>query len=60
MNIFKQVSDSLSEATMRLTRTEEVKNWLNQIQDALKREKKWREAGAKVVSLYEQQRGAVV
>lgn len=60
MNIFKQISDSLTGSASKLTRTKEVQNWLNEIQDALKREKTWRADAERTVALYEQQSASSV
>lgn len=58
MQLFKKMFDKLDEGVQALTRDANVADWLVKLEDAQKREKKWRQEGQRVVELYEQQRNA--
>lgn len=58
-NIFSKIKDAMTGAAATVSRTPEVKKWMDDIGEALKREKNWRKEGQKVVELYEQAASAL-
>lgn len=56
MDLFKKIADAVTGAASTIRRSDEVKSWLDQIDDAMKREKAWRESAEKIVKLFEDQK----
>lgn len=58
MDLFKKIFKSAEETAAKLVRDEKVQRWLDEIGEAEKREKKWRDKASSVVNLYEQEKAA--
>lgn len=54
-DVFGKIKKAFSEGVDASTRTDAVKNWLDQLTDAEKREKDWRKNANQVIKLYEQE-----
>lgn len=58
MGLFSNLFDKGSEAVAKMARDAAVQKWLDEIDEALKREKKWRGKASQVVEVYEQEKAA--
>jgi hypothetical protein len=58
MQLFKKMFSKMEEGVAKLGRDANVQEWLNQIEDAGKREKSWRTEAQRVTELFEQQRNS--
>lgn len=56
MDIFKKIKETINDSVQKMTRDDEVKTWLNDLEDAGKREKHWRDQAQRVTEIYEQAR----
>jgi hypothetical protein len=57
-DIFKKLFSKIDDAATALTRDEKVTRWLTELDDAGKREEKWRKEASRVVAIYEQEKAA--